>query len=62
VKNKTMRQLLYSVVRQLLEGQAKYDVAMGNTPRRTSKAYVNCYAREYANAEIISHWQEKAEL
>jgi hypothetical protein len=43
----------------MLESQAKHDVSIGNPPSRTSKAYIDMYSREYANANFIFNMLSK---
>jgi hypothetical protein len=43
-----------SLVQAIQRHQAQYDVAIGKPPRKTSKTYINQYARCYAEQEMTS--------
>lgn len=42
------------VVQDLQRHKAQFDVALGKPPRKSSKTYIDAYAHEYAQQEILT--------
>jgi hypothetical protein len=50
MKSERTKSLILSIQRH----QAQYDVAIGKPPRKSSKTYINQYAKCYAEQEILT--------
>ena len=48
------RQTFKRIVQDAQRQQAKFDVAFGRSPRKSSKTYIEAYAQAYAEQEIFS--------